>query len=56
MIPIELTIQGLYSYQERQTIDFTRLTAANLFGIFEYGRKRQVHHTGSDYLRGLREN
>lgn len=34
MIPIELTIQGLYSYQERQTIDFTRLTAANLFGIF----------------------
>ncbi|HHU96694.1 MAG: SbcC/MukB-like Walker B domain-containing protein [Bacteroidota bacterium] len=34
MIPIELTIQGLYSYQEKQTIDFTRLTAANLFGIF----------------------
>lgn len=34
MIPIELTIQGLYSYQERQTIDFTKLTAANLFGIF----------------------
>ncbi|MGI6573357.1 MAG: SbcC/MukB-like Walker B domain-containing protein [Fermentimonas sp.] len=34
MIPISLTIQGLYSYQERQTIDFTRLTAANLFGIF----------------------
>lgn len=34
MIPVELTIQGLYSYQERQTIDFTRLTSANLFGIF----------------------
>jgi len=34
MIPIQLTIQGLYSYQERQTIDFTKLTAANLFGIF----------------------
>ena len=34
MIPIELTVQGLYSYQARQTIDFTRLTAANLFGIF----------------------
>lgn len=34
MIPIQLTIQGLYSYQEKQTIDFTTLTAANLFGIF----------------------
>lgn len=34
MIPVRLTIQGLYSYQERQTIDFTRLTAARLFGIF----------------------
>lgn len=34
MIPVQLTIQGLYSYQERQTIDFTRLTGANLFGIF----------------------
>ncbi|HNW50370.1 MAG TPA: AAA family ATPase [Prolixibacteraceae bacterium] len=34
MIPVQLTIQGLYSYQEKQTIDFTRLTAANLFGIF----------------------
>lgn len=34
MIPIQLTIQGLYSYQEKQTIDFTKLTAANLFGIF----------------------
>lgn len=34
MIPVKLTIQGLYSYQEKQTIDFTRLTEANLFGIF----------------------
>jgi DNA repair protein SbcC/Rad50 len=36
MIPIKLTIQGLYSYQEKQTIDFTRLTEANLFGIFGF--------------------
>ena len=34
MIPIKLTIQGLYSYQEKQSIDFTKLTAAHLFGIF----------------------
>ncbi len=34
MIPVKLTIQGLYSYQEKQAIDFTRLTSANLFGIF----------------------
>ncbi|WP_430973628.1 AAA family ATPase [Sunxiuqinia rutila] len=34
MIPVQLTLQGLYSYQEKQTIDFTKLTAANLFGIF----------------------
>jgi DNA repair protein SbcC/Rad50 len=34
MIPIKLTIQGLYSYQEKQTIDFRRLTSAHLFGIF----------------------
>ena len=34
MIPIQLTIKGLYSYQEIQTIDFTKLTAAHLFGIF----------------------
>jgi len=34
MIPVQLTIQGLYSYQEKQTIDFTKLTAAGLFGIF----------------------
>ncbi|HAH26274.1 MAG TPA: hypothetical protein DCL77_21330 [Prolixibacteraceae bacterium] len=34
MIPIKLTIQGLYSYQEKVTIDFTKLTEAKLFGIF----------------------
>lgn len=34
MIPIELTIEGLYSYQKRQTIDFSKLTSAGLFGIF----------------------
>lgn len=34
MIPVKLTIEGLYSYQERQTIDFTDLTSAGLFGIF----------------------
>jgi DNA repair protein SbcC/Rad50 len=34
MIPIRLTFQGLYSYQEKQIIDFTRMTAAHLFGIF----------------------
>ncbi|MDC8106641.1 SMC family ATPase [Chryseobacterium sp. B21-037] len=34
MIPIQLTIEGLYSYQERQTINFANLTEAGLFGIF----------------------
>ena len=34
MIPIRLTIKGVYSYQQEQTIDFTELTSANLFGIF----------------------
>lgn len=34
MLPIQLTIEGIYSYQERQTIDFTQLTDAGLFGIF----------------------
>jgi len=34
MIPIRLTIQGLYSYQTKQTIDFIQLTSAHLFGIF----------------------
>ncbi|GAB3652029.1 SbcC/MukB-like Walker B domain-containing protein [Echinicola sediminis] len=34
MIPIKLEIEGLYSYKEKQTIDFSQLTAAGLFGIF----------------------
>lgn len=34
MIPIQLTIEGLYSYQERQTIHFNDLIDAGLFGIF----------------------
>lgn len=34
MIPIQLTIEGLYSYQKRQTIDFSNLVEAGLFGIF----------------------
>ena len=34
MIPIKLTIQGLFSYQEKQVIDFQKLTEAHLFGIF----------------------
>lgn len=34
MIPIQLTLQGVYSYQEKQIIDFQSLTSAGLFGIF----------------------
>lgn len=34
MIPVKLTLQGVYSYKERQVVDFGRLTAARLFGIF----------------------
>lgn len=34
MIPIQLTLEGLYSYQERQKINFENLTEAGLFGIF----------------------
>lgn len=34
MIPVKLELQGLYSYKEKQTIDFEQLTAAGLFGIF----------------------
>lgn len=34
MIPIRLEIQGLYSYKEKQVIEFNQLTAAGLFGIF----------------------
>ncbi|MFN8357722.1 MAG: SMC family ATPase [Spirosomataceae bacterium] len=34
MIPIKLTLKGLYSYREAQIIDFTHLTEASIFGIF----------------------
>ncbi len=34
MIPIKLTIEGLYSYQEKQSIDFKSLSDNHLFGIF----------------------
>ena len=34
MIPIELKIKGLYSYQQEQTIDFDPLISGQLFGIF----------------------
>lgn len=34
MIPVKLTIQGLYSYRQRQTIEFDNLTSAKLFGLF----------------------
>ncbi|EIM75417.1 SMC domain-containing protein [Nitritalea halalkaliphila LW7] len=34
MIPLRLEIDGLYSYKEKQELDFRALTAAGLFGIF----------------------
>ena len=34
MLPLKLSITGLYSYQKRQTINFEELTDAGLFGIF----------------------
>lgn len=34
MLPLYLSIEGLYSYQDKQEIDFTLLTEAGLFGIF----------------------
>lgn len=34
MIPVRLEIEGLYSYRERQVVEFETLTAAGLFGIF----------------------
>ncbi len=34
MIPLRLTLQGVYSYSSKQVIDFERLTDAGLFGIF----------------------
>lgn len=34
MKPIKLTIEGLHSFVEKQTIDFSELSANGLFGIF----------------------
>ena len=34
MIPVQLKIKGLNSFLEEQSIDFTKLTSAGLFGIF----------------------
>jgi len=34
VLPLYLSIEGLYSYQKKQEIDFTKLTEAGLFGIF----------------------
>ena len=34
MLPLLLSIEGVYSYQVKQTIDFEQLTNAGLFGIF----------------------
>lgn len=34
MIPLTLTLQGIYSYRHRTTIDFSPLVQARLFGIF----------------------
>lgn len=34
MKPIELTIKGINSYSEEQTVDFTELTKEGIFGIF----------------------
>lgn len=34
MIPVSLTLAGIYSYREKQTIDFQPLTGAGIFGIF----------------------
>src|SRR5690606_6050013 len=34
MIPVSLTLKGLYSYQEAQKIEFNKLIEGQLFGIF----------------------
>ena len=34
MLPLYLSVEGFYSYQEKQEIDFTKLTEGGLFGIF----------------------
>jgi len=42
MLPLRLTIEGIYSYQERQTIEFSALTQAGLFGIFGIVEKQEA--------------
>lgn len=34
MIPVRLTLQGIYSYRKRQVVEFENLTNAGLFGLF----------------------
>jgi len=34
MIPLRLELEGIYSYREKQVIDFQKLTQSGLFGIF----------------------
>lgn len=34
MIPVRLSIKGMYSYRDTVELDFTKLTEAGLFGIF----------------------
>ncbi len=34
MIPIKLSIKGMFSYQEKQTIDFGPLIDSQVFGVF----------------------
>jgi len=34
MVPIQLTLEGVYSYKKKQSIDFVSLTKAGVFGIF----------------------
>lgn len=41
MKPIRLTIAGLHSFRQKETIDFEKLCEGGLFGIFT-DRKREV--------------
>jgi exonuclease SbcC len=34
MIPLRLELEGIFSYKEKQVVDFATLTAGGLFGIF----------------------
>ncbi len=34
MLPIRLSLKGIYSYREEQTIEFDKLTSSLIFGIF----------------------